>query len=138
MKKLIAGLALLTGTALLAPIPAHAGGSTDAALALGAFAVFNQIVRGDTIFNAPRPVVVAAPAVVYSPPPVVYAPPPVVYAPPPVVYAPPPVVYGPPPAVVYAPQPAVYAPAPVVVYRTPVFVQPGYGRYVRGHHWYRY
>ena len=132
MKKLIAGLALLTGTALLAPIPADAGGSTDAALALGAFAVFNQIVRGDTIFNAPRPVVVAPPpAVVYSPPPVVYAPPPVAYVPPPpVVYAPPSVIYAPPPAVVYAP-------APVVVYRTPVFVQPRYGRHVRGHHWYR-
>lgn len=134
MKKLVAGLALLTGTAILAPMPAHAGGSTDAALALGAFAVFNQIVRGETVFNAPRP------AVVYAPPPVVYAPPPAVYyaPPPPVVYAPPPAVYYAPPPVVYAPAPPVfYAPAPVVVYRTPVFVQPGYGRYVRRHHWHR-
>jgi len=132
MKKIVAGLALLTVSAVLAPMPAHAGGSTDAALALGAFAVFNQIVRGETIFNAPRP------AVVYAPPPVVYAPPPAVYyAPPPVVYAPAPPVFYTPPPVVYTPPPAVYAPAPVVVYRTPVFVQPGYGRYVRRHHWYR-
>ena len=140
MKKLIAGLALLTGMALVAPIPAFAGGSTDAALALGAFAVFNQIIRGETIFNAPRPAV-APPGVVYAPPPVVYAPapPPVVYAPAPVVYAPyPPVVYAPYPAVVYAAPPAVYAPAPpVVVYRSPVVVQRGHAKFVRGHgYWY--
>lgn len=90
---------------LVVPGQATAGSSTDAALALGAFAVFNQIVRGETIFNgvhrAPQP------AVVYAPPP---PPPTVVYAPappPPVVYAPAP----PPPPVVYAP-----APPPVVVY----------------------
>jgi len=129
MKKVIAGLALLTGTALLAPIPAHAGGSTDAALALGAFAVFNQIVRGETIFNAPRPVVVA-PAVVYAPPPFVAAPPAVVYAPAP------PVVYAPAPFVVYAPPVPVYA-APVVVYGAPVVVRPAHHvRVVRGY--YRY
>jgi hypothetical protein len=128
MKKLVAGLALFTVTAVTAPTAAHAGGSTDAALALGAFAVLNQLVRGDTIFHAPRPVVV-------SPPPVVYTPPPVVYTPPPVVYAPPPVVYAPARAFVYVP------PAPVVVYRERVAPWPGHGHvHVRGrghwrHHW---
>jgi len=77
--------------------PAMAGSAQDAALALGAFAVFNQIVRGETVFHGPRP-----PAVVYAPPPVVYIAPPVVYAPPPVVYlSPPPVLYAPPPVVHY-------------------------------------
>jgi len=74
--------------------PSFAGSSTDAALGLGAFAVFNQLFGG--VAAAP-PVVVAQPPVVYTPPPpVVYAPPPVVYAPPPVAYYPPP-----PPVVVY-------------------------------------
>jgi hypothetical protein len=122
MRKLVAGLALLTVSTVLAPIPAYAGGSTDAALALGAFAVFNQIVRGETIFSPPRPVVV------YAPPPVAYAPPPVVYAPPPAVYAPPAVLYT---------LPFVYAPAaPVVIYRTPVIVRPGHGRSFARGHWY--
>lgn len=91
----LSGLLALAGILVLgfAP-PAFAGSATDAALGLGAFAVFNQLFGG---FAAPRTVVVEQPAVVYTPaPPVVYAPPPVVYAPPPpVVYAPaPPVVYG--------------------------------------------
>src|SRR6266705_5352442 len=97
-------LVLATGSFLIIPEQASAGSSTDAALALGAFAVLNQIARGETIFNGSpyvvhqtvvveQPVVVQQPAVVYAPPP------------PAVVYAP-----APPPAVVYVPVP------PVVVY----------------------
>jgi hypothetical protein len=108
--KRLAAVALVT--VILLPGVAFAGSSTDAALGLGAFAVFNQILGGIGVFGRPA-VVVAAPPVVYAPaPPVVYAPaPPVVYAPPP------PVVYGP-PAVVYAPRQPVYiAPRPVYGYR---------------------
>src|SRR5262245_15298833 len=124
MKRLLAAaLALVVSS----PALAFAGGATNAALGLGAFAVFNQILSGVGIFGglagAPAvaaPVVVAPPApVVYAPPPVVVAPPPVVYAPPPVVYAPPSVVYAPPALVVYA------SPAPVFVRPAPVFVRPG-------------
>ena len=125
MKKLVGGLAV--AAAMLLPGAAFAGSSTDAALGLGAFAVFNQILGGVGIFG--RPAVVAAPApVVYPPAPVVYAPPPPAYvAPPPVVYAPAPrVVYAPPPPVVYAPAPRVfYAPPPRVIVRpAPVIVRP--------------
>ncbi len=102
--KRLASLLLLPALVAVVPMPAHAGASTDAALGLGAFAVLNQIVRGETIFHGiGRPVVrervvyvpAPRPRVVYTPPPVHYAPPPVVYAapPPPVVYAPAPVVY---------------------------------------------
>src|SRR5207253_4792022 len=94
--KRLAAVALLT--VILLPGVAFAGSSTDAALGLGAFAVFNQILGGVGLFGGfahPAPVY-AAPAVVYAPPPpVVYAPPPVVYAPAPVVVAPPVVVGGP-------------------------------------------
>lgn len=95
MKKLLAA-AVIAGTALMGEIPrAHAGGSTDAALALGAFAVFNQLVRGETVFNG----FFAAPPIPVAPPPVV------VYAPP----APATVYYvTPPPAVYVAPPPVVY------------------------------
>jgi len=102
---------------LLLPGVARAGAATDAALGLGAFAVFNQILGGVGVFARPAPVVVA------SPPPVVYAPPPpVVYAPPPpVVYAPPPVYVAPQPVYV-APRAVYVAPRPVVVYRpAPVY-----------------
>jgi hypothetical protein len=62
MKTLVA-VAILV--AALVPGVAFAGASTDAALGLGAFAVFNQIVSGTGIFGgfhrAPVPVVVAAP-----------------------------------------------------------------------------
>lgn len=105
--------AMLMVTMLLLPGAAWAGSSTDAALGLGAFAVFNQILSGTGIFGGGRTVVVERPVVV-APPPVVYAPPPPVhYAPPPVVYAPPPpaVVYAPAPRVVYGP-PVVYEHAP--------------------------
>ena len=56
MKKLIA---LVLAAAVFAPTLAFAGASTDAALGLGAFAVFNQILGGVGIFH--RGPVVAAP-----------------------------------------------------------------------------
>ncbi|HLQ21830.1 MAG TPA: hypothetical protein VK132_01420 [Gemmatimonadales bacterium] len=114
MKKLTA---LVLAVVLLSPGLAFAGSSTDAALGLGAFAVFNQILGGVGLFGGlarPAPVYVAPPpAVVYAPPP------PVVYAPPP------PVVYAPPPPVVYAP-PVVIGPR--VVVGGPVFVRPFHHR----------
>src|SRR5262245_47765521 len=127
MKKALALGMLVVSLMFALPSPAAAGASTDAALALGAFAVFNQIVYGQTVFG-PRPVPVSQPPVVYAPPPV-YTPPPAV------VYTPPPVVYAPPPAVVYAPRPVVVAPAPAVVYApAPVVVRPGgYWVYRGGH-----
>src|SRR5262245_46419576 len=130
MKKALA-LGMLVAPLMFAlPSPAAAGASTDAALALGAFAVFNQIVHGQTVFSG----VFGAPVPV-SQPPVVYAPPPVYTPPPAVVYTPPPVVYTPPPAVVYAPPPVVVVPAPAVVYApAPVVVRPGgYWVYRGGH-----
>ena len=68
--------AVLVGTMLLAmaPAPAHAGGAVDAALALGAFAVFSQLFLLPALLLNPA---YAAPA-----PPAVYAPPPVYAAPP--------------------------------------------------------
>jgi len=94
MKTLVAVAILL---AMLVPGAAFAGASTDAALGLGAFAVFNQIISGTGIFGAFHPArgpVVVAPPVqervvvreyhpVYVQPPVYYAHPPVHY------YAPP-------------------------------------------------
>src|SRR5713226_3880195 len=80
MKRVVAAVAL--GGLLMVPGLASAGSSTDAALGLGAFAVFNQILSGTGVFGGGRTVVIERP-VVYAP-----APPPVVYAP-----APPPVVY---------------------------------------------
>jgi hypothetical protein len=93
MKKLMAAVLAVV---LLSPAVAFAGSAaTNAALGLGAFAVFNQILGGVGIFGGPRPVY-AAPAPVYAAPaPVVYAPPPVVYAPSVVVVAPPVVVRRP-------------------------------------------
>src|SRR5215468_7339641 len=91
-------LGLAMAVTLLAPAAAFAGASTDAALGLGAFAVFNQMLAGVGVFGPPRAVVVAPPpAVVEAPPPVVVAPPPVVVAPPPAVvypYAYPTYYYG--------------------------------------------
>ena len=115
MKKLIA---LVLAAAVFAPTLAFAGASTDAALGLGAFAVFNQILGGVGIFG--RGPVVAAPPVVVAPPPVVYAPAPVVVAPPP--------RYVPAPRVVVKPYP-VYAPAPHrVVVHPPAFCPPGHAK----------
>ena len=121
MKKLIG---LVLAVVLLSPAMAFAGGATDAALGLGAFAVFNQMLGGVGIFGgAPR--VYAAPAPVYvAPAPVYVAPAPVYVAPPPVIVAPPVVVRervfvrrGP----VYYGRPyghhVYYAPAPVIIHR---------------------
>jgi hypothetical protein len=117
MKKLLAA-ALITGTVLAATAPrAHAGASTDAALGLGAFAVFNQLFRGETVLSG---LFLGRPAAVVVPPPPV-----VIYAP-----LPPPAV---PPAVYVAPPPAVYYGG----------ITPGYGKvkYLHKHyrkppHWY--
>lgn len=123
MRRLTAVLVLVTLAVLAGAPEARAGASTDAALALGAFAVFNQIVRGETIFHdllLARPVVRQT-VVVQPPPAVVYAPPP------PVIYAPPPVVY-------YAPPPP-----PVVIYRWDApargFAPPGHARKFYGRSW---
>ena len=103
--------------------------------ASAAFAVLNQLVRGETIFNGSphlvrqtvvveQPVVVQQPAVVYAlPAPAVVYPP----APPPaVVYAPPPVIYPPaPPPTIY------YVPAPTPVYAYPY----GYPHYRAAYRW---
>ena len=108
MKRLIA---LVLAVAVFAPTLAFAGASTDAALGLGAFAVFNQILGGVGVFHrgpvvAPAPVVVARPAPVYVPAPVVVA-----------------------PRVVARPYPVyVPAPRPVVVHERPVFCPPGHAR----------
>ena len=119
MKKLIA---LVLAVAVFAPTLAFAGASTDAALGLGAFAVFNQILGGVGIFNR-------GPVVAPAPPPVVYAPPPVVYAPAPVVVVPPPPRYVPAPRVVVTPYPVyVPAPRPVVVHERPAFCPPGHAK----------
>jgi hypothetical protein len=100
--KKVLGAILIAGTTVLGGVQAtQAGSATDAALGLGAFAVFNQLVRGETVFHGlfrPAPVVVQQPIFVAPPPPVVVAPPP------PVVH------YAPRPAVVYAPAPVYYAP----------------------------
>jgi hypothetical protein len=104
MKKLIAGV-LAAG--VLMPAAAFAGSSTDAALGLGAFAVFNQVLAGVGIFQryqAPPPPVIVAPP---PPPPVVYPYP---------YYAPAP-VYAYPAPVYVVPAPTYYAPPPVVIYR---------------------
>ncbi|MGH7421519.1 MAG: hypothetical protein ACREI4_07810, partial [Candidatus Rokuibacteriota bacterium] len=102
MKKLIA---LVIAVVVLAPGLAFAGASTDAALGLGAFAVFNQILGGVGIFH--RGAVVAAPPVVYAPPP----------------------RYAPAPRVIVKPYPA-YVPAPrhVVVHGHPAFCPPGHAK----------
>ncbi len=97
MMKTVVALALVA--ALLAPGVVFADASTDAALALGAFAVFNQILAGQTVFQGFG--THRDPVVVHQPPAAVYPPPP----PPAVYYAPPPVVYyaapPPPPVVTY-------------------------------------
>jgi hypothetical protein len=100
MKTLIA---VVLAAAVLMPAAAFAGPSTDAALGLGAFAVFNQMLGGVGIFQRYQP----------PPPPIVVAPPPpVVYQ----YYAPAP-VYAYPAPVYVVPGPTYYAPAPVVIYR---------------------
>jgi hypothetical protein len=115
MKRAIAALALISVAVMalvVGPGEAVAGSSTDAALALGAFAVLNQIVAGQTIFSGPPQRVVTETVVVQQP----------------VVVLPPAVVYTPPP-------PVVYAPPPVVVYPSTVYYYPSY-RYVPGYYGY--
>jgi hypothetical protein len=120
MKRLAAAMAL--AGVLVVPGMARADSSTDAALGLGAFAVFNQILGGTGIFGGGRTVVVER-EVVYAPPP-----PRVVYAP-----RPPAVVYAPPPPVYYGGY--AYAPArPVVVYPQPVYVAPRHRHAGYGYH----
>ena len=125
MRRLAVGLTF----ALLPLLPgaAGAGASTDAALGLGAFAVFNQILGGTGIFAGLAPV--RPQPVAYVPPAPAYAPPPVYVAAPPVYVAPPP-LYVVPRAVVVAPRPVYVAPRPVVVYRA----APGHFRHA-GRHW---
>jgi hypothetical protein len=122
--KRVAVVALLV--MLLLPGVALAGPSTDAALGLGAFAVFNQILSGTGIFGAfvhPAPVAVARPVVV--------APPPVYVAPRPVYVVPRPVYVVPQPVYV-VPQPVYVVPQPVAVYPTPGYYR-GWVRYVPAH-----
>lgn len=133
MKKAIVLASLI---ALLIPGAAFAGASTDAALGLGAFAVFNQMISGTGIFGAfvpvPRPVVVVPPAAPVVVPAPVIAPPPVIvheYRP---VYVRPPVYYAPPVHRVY------HAPARTVVIEKRVVVPPGHavkGYPSRGRNW---
>jgi hypothetical protein len=131
MKRLTMGL--MVAVLPLFPGAAWAGSSTDAALALGSFAVFNQIIGGTGLFAgfapAPRPVYYAPP-----PPVVYYAPPPaVVYAPPP-----PPVYVAPPPVYYVTPRPVYLAPQPVVVYQTPrpvYYKQKAYKHWQNGRGW---
>ena len=114
MKKLIA---LVLAVAVFAPTLAFAGASTDAALGLGAFAVFNQFLGGVGIFHR-GPVVVPAPVVVARPAPV--------YVPAPVVVGPPSVIV---PRVVARPYP-LYVPAPrPVLVRERGFCPPGHLRH---------
>jgi hypothetical protein len=84
MKHLTTGL--MVAMLPLLPGAAWAGSSTDAALALGSFAVLNQIIGGTGLFAGlapapPQPVYLAPPQPVYvaPPPPVYVAPPPAVY-----------------------------------------------------------
>jgi hypothetical protein len=123
MKKVATVLSAVVGLTVLAAPAAHAGASTDAALALGSFAVLNQIVRGETVLHdlfgrGREPVrqvhVVRETVVVHQPPHVVHAPPPIAHA------APPTVLYAAPPRVVYA---------------VPAHVRHGHPKHVRpGHH----
>ena len=71
--------ALMVVALLMIPGVALASPATDAALGLGAFAVFNQIISGTGLFGglAARPVYAPAPPPYYAPRPVVVAPPPV-------------------------------------------------------------
>lgn len=79
MKKLVAAVVLTATLVAATPLPARANGAVNAALALGAFAVFNQILFGPVwagawsppVYVSAPPVYVTAPAVTYSPPPAI-------------------------------------------------------------------
>lgn len=106
---------------LFVPGVALAGSSTDAALGLGAFAVFNQILSGTGLFGvfSPPAAVVAQPVVVERR----------VIVEQPVVVQSAPVVVAPPPPVIVAPAPVYYGPAYVYVPAQPVWVPPGHLRH---------
>ncbi len=99
---IIAITAMLLGG--VTPVPAQASAAVDAALGLGAFAVFSQILG----WSLSRPY----------------------YAAPPVYYASTPVVYT--AAPVYAPAPVAYAPAPPAVQREVVYPHGRYVLYGDG------
>jgi len=123
MKRLATGV--IVAMLLLLPAAAWAGASTDAALALGSFAVLNQIIGGTGLFAG------VAPA---PPQPVYYAAPPRVYvAPPPPVYVTPRPVYVAPRPVYVAPRPVYVAPRPVYVTPRPVVVYHGHGGHRHRH-----
>jgi hypothetical protein len=115
------GTALVVAILPLLPATAWAGSSTDAALGLGAFAVFNQIIGGTGIFAGLGH---AQPVYAAPPPPVYVAPPPPVYVVPRPVYVAPRPVY-------VAPRAVYVAPRPVVVYRH----GPVYGKHAGFKHW---
>jgi hypothetical protein len=92
MKKIASVGVLLVSLVSFWPATAQAGAGVDAALALGAFAVFNQFLGGVGIFGVPW--AYAAPA--YYP--AYYYPPPVYAVPPARYYTAPAATYSPPPA----------------------------------------
>ena len=110
-------MALTLAAMILLPNIAFAGASTDAALGLGAFAVFNQMLGGVGLFGRP----VAAQPVIVATPPVVVAPPPVQAT---VVYQQPVVISQPYP--VYEPYPVYYRHRHVAM--APHWCPPGQGR----------
>jgi len=115
---------------LLSPGVALAGSSTDAALGLGAFAVFNQIISGTGIFGRSavgQPTVIERQVVVAPPPAVVVAPQPVV-----VYQTPAPVYYR--TYVQYVP--VQYVPVQHYVPAQPSWCPPGHAKHGRcGEHW---
>jgi len=127
-KKVMLAVASILG--VLSPAVAFANPATNAALGLGAFAVFNQILSGTGVFGgfygAPPPVMAAPPPVVVAPPPVVAVPQPVY------IVQPPPVVVAPPPPVIYYPPAQVYSP-PARAYYAPRRPVPVHGWYTPGH-----
>jgi hypothetical protein len=127
MKRLAAGLIL--SLLLLLPAAAWAGASTDAALALGSFAVLNQIIGGTGIFAG----LAGVAPVHYAPPP-----PPVYVAPPPPVYVVPRPVYVAPRPVYVAPRAVYVAPRPVVVHKHVYYSHHGHGHWKHGEHWKHY
>jgi hypothetical protein len=130
MKRL--GTALMVAVLPLLPATAWAGSSTDAALGLGAFAVFNQIIGGTGIFAGLSP---AQPVYAAPPRPVYVAPPRPVYVVPQPVYVAPRPVYVAPRPVYVAPRPVYVAPRPVIVYRS---AAPVYGKHAGFKHFKHY
>jgi hypothetical protein len=69
MRTLVSVVGLATTWLVLSPIPAHAGAAVDAALALGAFAVFSQLfllpALAQPVYTPPPPAVYTAPPAVH-------------------------------------------------------------------------